>query len=531
MQFNSALCLVLMGLALDAWACGKTRWMLPVLGSFVALMGAVTLGEYLFRTSLGVDQLFFRSYIVTATSAPGRMSPVSALSFLMAGSVMILLTRPAGPRWRPLAVGSAASFIISMSLVALAGYQFDLPGAYAWGQFSHVAMHSAAGLGLMGLGLFFIAWKLGLRPGEKTPRWLPVPLALGVIAASVVLAFAFDSKQDQEITQTVKAASDTVTNLVAARLDARIRSLVRMQRRWEFGGRPAQAAWENDAANYIHDFPDLQAIEWMDNSHIIRWIAPLAGNEGKLGRDLTKEPNRKTAIERAEQDHQPAITPMVTLFRGGSGFIVYVPIFVKGQPDGFITATINAQVCLNRFLAGVAPGEAISLSEHGRVVFTRDAGTPAQNPDWLVDAPVPVHGITWEVRMWPTPKFQRQLSSPLAMVVLCVGTAGALLLGSVCFLAQRSSRQASETTLANVALQNALDQVKTLEGLLPICSCCKSVRDDTGYWNKIETYIHMHTRASLSHGYCPKCAAKTFEDFGFEVPEEVQAQLNAKNFE
>jgi hypothetical protein len=383
----------------------------------------------------------------------------------------------------------------------------------------------------MGLGLFFIAWKLGLRPGERTPRWLPVPLALAVVLASVVLAFAFDAKQDQEIAQTVRAASNTATSLVSVRLDARIRSLVRMERRWAFSGRPAQAVWQDDAASYCHDFPDLQAIEWIDGSHIIRWIVPLAGNEAKLNRNLTLEVSRKAAIERAEREHQPVITPMVTLFRGGSGFIVYVPIFVKGQPDGFIAATVNAQACLSRFLDGVAPGEAISLSEHGRVVFTRDAATPARNPDWLVDAKIPIHGTTWNVRMWPTPKFQKQLSSPLAAVVLCVGALGALLLGGVCFLAQRSSRHASETMLANAALKSALEHVKTLEGLLPICSCCKRVRDDTGYWNKIETYIHTHTNASLSHGYCPECAAKTFEDFGFDVPEEVQAQLKAKNFE
>jgi hypothetical protein len=147
MQYNSALCFVLMGLALEAWTCGRTRRALPVLGGIVALMGALTLGEYLFRARLGIDQLFFRCYIATGSSVMGRMSPVAAFSFLLGGSAMVLLTGATGPRWRALAVGSAASVTISISLVAIAGYGFDLPGAYGWGQFTRLAAHSAAGLG------------------------------------------------------------------------------------------------------------------------------------------------------------------------------------------------------------------------------------------------------------------------------------------------------------------------------------------------------------------------------------------------
>jgi predicted Fe-S protein YdhL (DUF1289 family) len=66
---------------------------------------------------------------------------------------------------------------------------------------------------------------------------------------------------------------------------------------------------------------------------------------------------------------------------------------------------------------------------------------------------------------------------------------------------------------------------------LLICSGCKRVRDGTGYWNQIDTSLDRHTNASLSHGFCPECAAKAFREFGFEVPETVQAELDAGNFE
>jgi hypothetical protein len=54
-------------------------------------------------------------------------------------------------------------------------------------------------------------------------------------------------------------------------------------------------------------------------------------------------------------------------------------------------------------------------------------------------------------------------------------------------------------------LQQALSDVKTLSGLLPICAHCKKIRDDKGYWNQIEAYIREHSEAKFSHGLCPDC--------------------------
>jgi hypothetical protein len=59
-------------------------------------------------------------------------------------------------------------------------------------------------------------------------------------------------------------------------------------------------------------------------------------------------------------------------------------------------------------------------------------------------------------------------------------------------------------------LKVALDEVKTLQGFIPICATCKKIRDDTGYWNQIEQYIQMHSHATFSHGICPECLEKKY---------------------
>jgi PAS domain S-box-containing protein len=63
------------------------------------------------------------------------------------------------------------------------------------------------------------------------------------------------------------------------------------------------------------------------------------------------------------------------------------------------------------------------------------------------------------------------------------------------------------------ALQDALDQVKRLSGLLPICAHCKRIRDDTGYWKQIESYIRDHSEAEFSHSICPDCLAEHYPGF------------------
>lgn len=64
--------------------------------------------------------------------------------------------------------------------------------------------------------------------------------------------------------------------------------------------------------------------------------------------------------------------------------------------------------------------------------------------------------------------------------------------------------------LKTVELQNALDRVKQLSGLLPICASCKKIRDDSGYWQQVEIYIHNHSEAKFSHSMCPDCITQYY---------------------
>lgn len=62
-------------------------------------------------------------------------------------------------------------------------------------------------------------------------------------------------------------------------------------------------------------------------------------------------------------------------------------------------------------------------------------------------------------------------------------------------------------------LRQALAEVKTLTGFLPICTSCKKIRDDKGYWQRIESYIRDHSDADFTHSICPECAKRLYPEF------------------
>ncbi|HEX7623459.1 MAG TPA: nuclear transport factor 2 family protein [Anaeromyxobacteraceae bacterium] len=59
-------------------------------------------------------------------------------------------------------------------------------------------------------------------------------------------------------------------------------------------------------------------------------------------------------------------------------------------------------------------------------------------------------------------------------------------------------------------LQQVLDEVRTLRGILPICAHCKKIRDDHGFWSQVEKYVSEHTEARFSHGICPDCMEELY---------------------
>ena len=89
---------------------------------------------------------------------------------------------------------------------------------------------------------------------------------------------------------------------------------------------------------------------------------------------------------------------------------------------------------------------------------------------------------------------------------------------------QVTGHQRAEARLAdaNRALQDAMAQMKTLKGLLPICAACKKIRDEAGQWKRIETYIMEHSDAQFTHGLCPDCVKEYLSELDQSLDEGAE---------
>ena len=83
----------------------------------------------------------------------------------------------------------------------------------------------------------------------------------------------------------------------------------------------------------------------------------------------------------------------------------------------------------------------------------------------------------------------------------------------------------TKLTITVEELRAALDNIKVLKGLIPICSNCKKIRDDKGFWHRVEQYITEHSDAVFSHGICPDCFSELYPDLDDEEFDKYNSEV------
>jgi signal transduction histidine kinase len=163
MKSNTSLCFVLAGAALwalaGAGADRRRQTLAAGAAAVVVLIGALTLGEYIFGINLGIDELLFVDYQARATTvAPGRMSPATALNFLLIGVTLLLLrTRRADRLSQTLILVTLLS-----ALLALLGYAYGAASLYRIAAYSTMAIHTATAFAILCVGMLYLRPEQGL---------------------------------------------------------------------------------------------------------------------------------------------------------------------------------------------------------------------------------------------------------------------------------------------------------------------------------------------------------------------------------
>jgi len=97
------------------------------------------------------------------------------------------------------------------------------------------------------------------------------------------------------------------------------------------------------------------------------------------------------------------------------------------------------------------------------------------------------------------------------MATICPAIIAPVTIYSLLNLMQKLEKNRQRLQQLNQELVKASNKIEQLSGLLPICSICRKVRDDKGYWSQLEAYIIANSKTDFSHGYCPDCLKKEME--------------------
>ena len=202
MQRNTAVNFILSGIALLGIIIGRPP--LALIGS--AITAAISAGsalEYLFRASFGIDELLGAAFITTQSPDHGRMSPTTALCFLVF-AVGAVLAQTSLSRKRPAVLGLTGLLVAAIGATCSISVLSGTSDAFAFGNLNRVAVHTGVGLLVLGIGIAAAALDM-TRPAINEPLWAPVGASIFLAIVRIGLWQAFSAKNQSK--------TDLLTNL------------------------------------------------------------------------------------------------------------------------------------------------------------------------------------------------------------------------------------------------------------------------------------------------------------------------------
>jgi len=287
MQFNTAFAFMLCGLALLSGQLVHRRFY--VLAAIPSILGLLTIVEYLGGWNVGIDEFFFESYNTVKTSHPGRMSPWTAVGFLIGGLTISSLAQNSFSHsvW---AAAIAGSCVVAIGLGHVFGYLIGEEAPFGMKNATYMAFHTSVAFLLMGIGLLAQIWQFDVSQRSKTlwPQWL---LACTVVLGIFVVYSLYLLNASGENYFIRALINKHVLNLKTGMgnvLREHGLALIRINERWKFMNGQPQELFSMDAAHYIQDISGLRSIGILASSGQLEWTVPNTPVPQHLTRRLTE---------------------------------------------------------------------------------------------------------------------------------------------------------------------------------------------------------------------------------------------------
>jgi PAS domain S-box-containing protein len=449
-QFNAAIGLA--GCALGLHSLARRRPALLATGAtLAALMGGLTLAQYVFHVDLGLDHLVYRGGAITVAppAVPGRMAASTAMLLLLTGT-----TLAAWPFFRPQAFGEMVIGTIGTITGAIAGITFlsyvtGLLAVLRFGAITGMGIPTAVAFVVIGFAFVRLAWaREGTMPGF--PEWLAPAAGLAALATTAIIWRALGAEQAAAARDGMLAEARVARRLVEARLLGHERFLARIARWTASSPGLGPEEWSATFARVFPDEPDLTSGAWLDSSAAVHARA--------FGREPGADYSRMIFLLRGDSARAAPTAPVRLLLDGGEGgrplrLVLAAPACgERGRCAGHVVATVDPESLLRGALEVYTPGFSARVTVGEQVIFRSDTG--AQPAGWRAVDTLRVGGQLWSVTTWPQAAQRQLYHSDLPQVVGVLGLLMSLLVAATLRFAQ--SRFDTARQLERERLEQAL---------------------------------------------------------------------------
>jgi signal transduction histidine kinase len=266
MQFNTAFVFALCGLSLTFLIFEKNTYSLFFTVA-IGMIGSITLSQYIFGTNTGIDLLFFNSPLISASAFPGRMSPTTSFCFTLSAAMLAVLGFQSKNRALPSVAQFGGIFIGCIGAISLFGYLTGANLIEAWSSYIRVAVHTSAGLLLLGSGIFLQAQAQAQAQAQKAIYFSSavaivglIALALGFVNFQMTNDFISSSKKEahfEELIGKITHLDEVLT--MSARLAASTG-----EKRWEDRYNQFDPILADAINELVKNFPELTIAKQTD---------------------------------------------------------------------------------------------------------------------------------------------------------------------------------------------------------------------------------------------------------------------------
>lgn len=294
-----------------------------------------------------------------------------------------------------------------------------------------------------------------------------VPIIAAMAAALLIVAAVFlhTIVRNSQVDRTVSIVK-TFSDEVAARLDERIStrlSIVELLRfQWSDGRIRSLSDFRKAADSVLTQFPDIQALNWVNGEGVITQVNPIEGNEAALGLNVRALEKVASYLQDSVRQGSLRLTEPIELAQGGRGFVAYSPIYANGNLQGHINIVFRSEPLVRSVIGKtVDKNFIVGLYDTGSILFqmpdTDEASFPA------VRRPISVGDRTWVLAVAPSQQLIEKTNTYLDEILLATGLVLAILIPAMLGEAYRNRR-----TLRDREERYALAMEGTSDGLFDI---------------------------------------------------------------